>query len=112
MRLMWLVILAVIGTSGTAGYAQEKSPPSATSAQNQVSVTGNIKQSDRVVLSSESTTVRVADPNETVAINGRVMKVADLMAVLSSDNLLEQRLHNQANQIPAGSQQVPQPQKI
>jgi hypothetical protein len=41
------------------------------------------------------TNIRVADPNEPVVVNGRVMKVSEYLAVLSSlDNLEAQRLHN------------------
>ena len=103
-----LIVIAVASISLTVAYGQDqKQIAQSASKQYQVSVTENLNVTDKIVLSSESTTVRVADPNETVGVNGRVMRVADLVAVLSADNVLEQRLHNQGNQIPSTSQPTP-----
>lgn len=82
-----------------------------TPTQNQVTLTENVRVDDKIVLSSESSTVRVAGPNETLAINGRLLHVSDLIAVLSSDNLLAPRPRTPESQTPAESQPIQQPSK-
>lgn len=49
--------------------------------------------SDTVVLSGTATTARIADPNEPVVFSGRVMRMADFVAAVSSSNAAVQRLH-------------------
>ena len=64
---------------------------------------------------SSTSNIRVATPNELVVINGRVMRVADLVAVLSSlDSLEVQRLHspemrNRESNQPVAPAQKPNP---
>ncbi len=41
---------------------------------------------DKVVMSGQTTMLRIMDPAEKVAVNGRVVRVADLMPLLSLDN--------------------------
>jgi|ERR1051326_8612120 hypothetical protein len=59
----------------------------------------------QVVLSDSTSTVRIAQPNEEVGINGHVLRVADVMAFLSSDSALVQHLHSLEKQNSSGSQQ-------
>jgi hypothetical protein len=48
-----------------------------------------------VVLTGTTSKVRIAPPDEPIVVNGRVMQVADFLAVLSSlDSLEEQRLRS------------------
>jgi hypothetical protein len=107
MRTLLLAI-AVACVFISASHAQDqKQAPQPQSKQYQGPITENVKIADRVVLSSESTTVRIASLNETVAMEGRVMRVSDLMAVLSSDNLLAPHPRTQESQTPAESRPVP-----
>lgn len=46
--------------------------------------------SDTVVLSGTATTARIADPNEPVLFSGRVMRMADFVAAVSSNNAAAQ----------------------
>ena len=48
-----------------------------------------------VVLSAQSSVVRIADPSEPVAVNGRVMRMSELVAAVSASNGEVQRLRNQ-----------------
>jgi hypothetical protein len=49
------------------------------------------ESSDTVVLSGTATTARIADPNEPVLFSGRVMRMADFVAAVSSSNAAGQR---------------------
>ncbi|HEV2352123.1 MAG TPA: hypothetical protein VG028_20005 [Terriglobia bacterium] len=53
------------------------------------------KKEDIVVLSGVATTARIADPEERVVFSGRVMRMADFVAAVSSSNEAVRRLHNQ-----------------
>ena len=106
MRTIMLSV-AVVCVFISTSVAQQEQKQSNQSNQYQATVTDNVKVGDKVILSSESTTVRVANLNETVAVDGRVLRVSDLMAVLSSDNLLAPRPRSQENQTPAESQPIP-----
>lgn len=64
-----------------------------------------------VVMSDNSSTVRVADPNELIGVNGRVMRIADYLAALFSNTVLVQHLRNLEKQTPANSPQAVPPQK-
>jgi len=99
-----LVMVLTVTTSLLAQQPSDKQNPLAVPTQ--VVVPAQIEH--RIVLSSESSTVRVADPNETVAINGRILRVADVVAVLSSDNLSGLHPRSQEKQTPASSPQVQQ----
>ncbi|SRR6266849_4780438 len=57
-------------------------------------------KADIVVTSATSSTIRVADMNETVVVSGRLVRVADLLAALASlDSAGGRRLRNQEKQI-------------
>jgi len=74
------------------GYAQAQEPKteptSPTAAQEKEA------KPDTVVLSGVATTARVADPNERVVFSGRVMRMADFVAAVSSSIEEVQRLRN------------------
>ena len=48
---------------------------------------------DTIVFSGVATTAHVADPNEQVVFSGRVMRMADFVAAVSSNSGAVQRLH-------------------
>jgi hypothetical protein len=54
--------------------------------QNAANATGVSSSADQVVFSGQTTLLRVMDPSEEVAINGRVVRVADLLPLLSLDS--------------------------
>lgn len=49
----------------------------------------------KVVLTGTASTAHIADPNERVVFNGRVMRMADFVAAVSSSNEAIQRLRTQ-----------------
>jgi len=65
-----------------------------------------------VSVSAKTTTARIAAPDELVNVNGKVMKVADVVAVLSSSTLLELRLHIPEKQNSSDVPQNPPQSKI
>ena len=76
-------VLAVLtlGGIGVMATAQQPSEPSTTT------------------LTGTTTVVRIAQPNEKLVVNGRIVTVAELMEVSSSpDSALGQRLHTPAKQ--------------
>jgi hypothetical protein len=76
-----------------ASYAQSgTSKTQDQERQNVLAITGNATAA--VVLSDESSTVRVAEPNELIGINGHVMRVDEFMVFLSANTGLVQRLRN------------------
>jgi hypothetical protein len=65
-----------------------------------------------IVISDQTSTVRIAQPNELIGVNGRVMRVAEFMALLSADTSLVQRPRIPEKQNSSDSQQVaPQSKK-
>lgn len=63
-----------------------------------------------VSFTGTTTTARTASPDETVSVNGRIVKVADLLPLLSLDNLGAPNLHIPVNQNREKPQQeLPQP---
>ena len=67
---------------------------------------------DTIVVSGISTTARIADPNEKVVFNGRVMRMADFVAAVSSSSASVQRLHSpekHSHEKVQPVQQSPQP---
>ena len=64
------------------------------------------KDDNVVVLSGIATTARIADPNERVVFNGQVMRMADFVAEVSSNNEAAQRLRNLEKQNSSSSPQV------
>jgi len=67
-----------------------------------------VQQSTQVVsVSAKTTTARIASPDEVVNVNGKAMKVSDVVAVLSSSNvwgphprILEKQNSSDAQQTP------------
>jgi hypothetical protein len=53
------------------------------------------QQQETVTLTGQATTARIADPSEKVVFNGRVMRMADFVAAVSSSNAMVQHLRNQ-----------------
>jgi hypothetical protein len=84
MRMILLVVLAFAGPV----FAQESLPQ-----QPPKEVT--VKGTDTIILSGTAKTARIADPNERVVFSGRVMRMADFVAAVSSSTEGVQRLRNQ-----------------
>src|ERR1700675_1488144 len=62
-------------------------------AQSSQSAPANPPQNKNViVLSDETSTVRIANPDELIGVNGHVMRVAEFMFLLSTNTSLIQRL--------------------
>jgi hypothetical protein len=98
-------LLLLIGLASIAAVCQQATPPTAYTA---MSGTSTVKvtiptmpeeqstapsvtaSSDTVVLSGTATTARIADPNEPVVFSGRVMRMADYVAAVSSNNAAAQ----------------------
>jgi hypothetical protein len=63
-----------------------------------------------VILSDETSTVRVANPDELIGVNGHVMRVSEFMALLSANISLAQHPRTLEKQNSSDSQRVaPQP---
>lgn len=76
-------------------------------AQSSQSAPANPPQNKNVVVvSDESSTVRIANPNELIGVNGRVMRVSEFIALLSADTSLVQRLRSLEKQKSSDSPQV------
>src|SRR5579872_2644116 len=56
------------------------------------------KTGSTVSVSAKTTTARIAGPDELVNVNGKVMRVADVVAILSSSTLWEPRLRTPEKQ--------------
>ena len=85
-------------------------------AQSQRSNPANLPQAVNskavVVMSDETSTVRIANPNELIGVNGHVMRVAEFMALLSADTSLVQRPRILEKQNSSSSPQVAPLSKI
>ncbi len=81
--------LAIAGLLVFSAYSNGQATQSA-----QPSSQADVKNNDVVSISDESSTVRVADPNELIGINGRVMRVSEFMAFLSANTSLAQHLRS------------------
>lgn len=99
MRMFLFVLLAF---SASTVFAQDRAQQSTNPNDPQVQ-----KNNDVVVLTGVATTARIADPNEPVVFNGRVMRMADFVAAVSSSNGAVQRLHNPEKQNHEKDQPVP-----
>jgi len=66
------------------------------------------KDNDTVVMSGVATTARIADPNEQVVFNGRVMRMADFVAAVSSSTEAVPRPHNPEKRNREKDQPIPQ----
>lgn len=66
------------------------------------------KNDDVIVLSGVATTARIADPEERVVFNGRVMRMADYVAAVSSSTEAVQHLHTQEMRNREKDQPTPQ----
>ena len=83
MRLLLLVLLAAtpIAAQEPQATSTPQSSPVAPATQKSAD-----KGTDVVVFSGVATTARIADPNERVVFNGRVMRMADFVAAVSSSS--------------------------
>jgi|SRR5580704_3334977 hypothetical protein len=90
----FLILFAVVCV-GTL-RAQQTAPQSQQTSQSQTkeSVGQPGQPAGTVVFSGVSTKAHIADPNERVAFNGQVMRMADFVAAVSSGNEAVQRLRN------------------
>ena len=98
MRILLLGLLAFV----LPATAQQAAPPATTSTDNK-----QTQKTDVVVLSGVATTARIADPNEQVVFNGRVMRMADYVAAVSSSSAAVQRLHTPVKHNREKDQPVP-----
>jgi len=69
---------------------------------------GALSPPDAVVLSGTARTARIADPNEPVLFSGRVMRMADFVAAVSSSSATGQNLHIQEMRNREKDQPTPQ----
>jgi hypothetical protein len=75
---------------------QSSQVPTAKPQNHDVNVAETLKGSNAVtVYTGVASTARIADPNEPVVFSGRVMKMADFVAAVSSSNEVIQHLHSQ-----------------
>lgn len=58
------------------------------------------------VVYAKTTTARIASPDEPVNVNGTVMRVADVVAILSSNTLLELHLRTPEKQNSSDAPQI------
>jgi hypothetical protein len=86
-------LLLLIGLASTGGICQEATGSgvtfSAIPGTTSIVVTFPVapsKEQSTITLSGRATTARVADPNEPVLFSGRVMRMADFVAAVSSSN--------------------------
>lgn len=90
-----LVIVSLLAFSASSSAQSSQSAP-AKPPQNK-----NV-----VVVSDETSTVRIANPNELIGVNGHVMRVAEFMALLSANTSLVQHLRILEKQKSSDSPQV------
>lgn len=88
MKTLLLCLPALAVLLAIPALAQQAPQPSNTDGQ----------QAKIVSASAKTTTARIAAPDETVNVNGKLMRVADVVAILSSDTLLELRPHSPEKQ--------------
>ena len=91
-RAMKFALVVVVAFASVAAIAQQSaSNPEASQST---------ATAPRVSLSGETTNARFADPNELVAVNGRMVKMADLLRLVVAKNSSEQRPHIQETKTP------------
>jgi hypothetical protein len=88
LRTFYSSLLLIAGFLASPVYSHGQTSQSSKNSQAQAS-------DDVVVFSGVATTARIADPNERVVFNGRVMRMADFVAAVSSSTEAARRLHNQ-----------------
>jgi hypothetical protein len=86
---------------------QPSANESAKSTQHVATFNNTAALPNAVVLSGIATTARVADPNELVVFSGRVMRMADFVAAVSSSNEAVQHLRTPEKRNHEKDQQVP-----
>jgi hypothetical protein len=101
MRLLILGLLAV----ALPAFGQQQTSANTPTPQKPAPAPEN--NEERVVLSGIATTAHIADPNERVVFNGRVMKMADYVAAVSSSSEAVQRLRNLEKQNREKDQPTP-----
>jgi hypothetical protein len=81
---------------GVVMAQQSSQPPTPTPQNHEVKVAETLKGSDAVtVYTGVASSARIADPNEPVVFSGRVMKMADFVAAVSSSSEAIQHLRSQ-----------------
>jgi hypothetical protein len=90
-----LVLVGSLLALGTTLGAQEHSSPNQPTPE-----------SKTAVVSAQTSTARVADPNELIGISGHVMRVSEFVTFLSADTALVQRLRNLEKQNSEDSPQA------
>jgi hypothetical protein len=93
------IALVLILFPSVVASQDHKSKPTADAKDKQTTkevkaVDSDINNSETVVLSGIATTARIADPNERVFFSGRVMRMADYVAAVSSSTEAIQHLRN------------------
>lgn len=89
--LLGIMILSLVGAAAaqpSSAQQQSKTESAANPESLKVSASG-------VVMSGIATTARIADPNEPVVFSGRVMRMADFVAAVSSSTAAVQHPRNQ-----------------
>jgi hypothetical protein len=104
-RLLLSLPLCFFAVLVVGQQAEQSAPPASQSAATTITV--KIPEAQTVVLSDNTSTVRIAEPNELIGINGHIIKVSDFMASLSSDSALVQHLHILEKQNSSDSPQTP-----
>jgi hypothetical protein len=104
-RLLLSLPLCLLGAVSVGQQTQQSALPASQVATTAITV--KIPEAQTVVLSDNTSTVRIAEPNELIGVNGHIIRVADFMASLSSDSALVQHLHNLEKQNSSSSPQTP-----
>ncbi len=104
-KIMRLLLLVLLTATSLAAQERQAAPPPKSDAADRVVQSTTDKNADVVVFSGVATTARVADPNERVVFNGRVMRMADFVAAVSSSSGAVQQLrtpekHNRETERP------------
>jgi len=99
MVSVWVVLcLAIIlppVSANTQDNSRHSKPSDKQVAPEATPVKRDTADSQMVVLSGTATRARIADPNERVVFSGRVMRMADYVAAVSSSTEAVQRLRIQ-----------------
>jgi hypothetical protein len=104
-KIMRLLILVLFAATSVVAQERQSAPPPKSDPADRATQTTPDKNADVVVFSGVATTARVADPNERVVFNGRVMRMADFVAAVSSSSGAVQHLrtpekHNRETERP------------
>lgn len=92
-----LIIAVLLTTLPALGQQREQSKEPVTKASS-VPPSDTASKPDTVVMSGVATSARIADPNERVVFSGRVMRMADFVAAVSSSTVEVPRPHSPEKQ--------------